>query len=94
VGRRIALSLNDEQRSRIYESLMKIPSVPVAVAPAPEVADALPGGVPLQELPAALIEEVPAVQEHRFVKLDDRILVVDPASRIVVAMIPRGELLP
>jgi hypothetical protein len=93
-GRRATLPLSDEQRSRIYESVMKIANAPVSVAPAPEVAEALPRGVPLQDLPAALIAEVAAVQGHRFVKLDDRILVVDPASRTVVAMIPRGELLP
>jgi hypothetical protein len=28
------------------------------------------------------------------VKFDDRIVVVDPASRLVVAMIPRYKLLP
>jgi hypothetical protein len=34
------------------------------------------------------------VQGHKFVKFDDRIVVVDPASRLVVAMIPRYRLLP
>jgi hypothetical protein len=33
------------------------------------------------------------VKHHKFVKFDDRILVVDPASRQVVAMIPRYKLL-
>jgi hypothetical protein len=34
------------------------------------------------------------VQGHKFVKFDDRILVVHPASRLIVAMIPRYKLLP
>jgi hypothetical protein len=34
------------------------------------------------------------VQGHKFVKFDDRIVVVDPASRLVVAMIPRYKLVP
>ena len=92
-GRGSALPLSDEQRSRIYESVMRIPDAPVAIAPAPELADALPGGVPLQDLPLAVTNEIPLVLGHKFVKLDDRILVVDPGSRLVVAMIPRYKLL-
>ena len=45
-------------------------------------------------LPAAVARDVPPVQGHKFVKFDDRIVVVDPASRLVVAMIPRYRLLP
>ena len=41
-----------------------------------------------------LREEIPLLDAQKFVKLNDRILVVDPASRVVVAMIPRYRLLP
>ena len=88
------LALSDEQRGRIYDSVMRMPDAPVAQAPPPAVADALPPGVPMQDLPAAVARDVPPVQGHKFVKFDDRIVVVDPASRLVVAMIPRYRLLP
>jgi hypothetical protein len=88
------LALSDEQRGRIYDNVMRIPDAPVAQAPPPAVADALPPGVPMQDLPAAVARDVPLVQGHKFVKFDDRIVVVDPASRLVVAMIPRYRLLP
>jgi hypothetical protein len=88
------LALSDEQRGRIYESVMRIPDAPVAHAAAPAVADALPAGVPMQDLPAGLTREIPLVDGHKFVKFDDRIVVVNPASRLVVAMIPRYKLLP
>lgn len=88
------LALSDEQRGRIYEGVMRIPDAPVASAPAPALADALPRGVPLQDLPASVTREIPLVRGHKFVKFDDRIVVVDPASRLVVAMIPRYKLLP
>ena len=88
------LALSDEQRGRIYDSVMRIADAPVAQVPAPAVADALPAGVPMQDLPAGVAREVPLVQGHKFVKFDDRIVVVDPASRLVVAMIPRYRLLP
>ena len=88
------LALSDEQRGRIYDSVMRIPDAPVAQAPAPALADALPGEVPMQDLPASVTREIPLVQGHKFVKFDDRIVVVNPASRLVVAMIPRYKLLP
>ena len=88
------LALSDEQRGRIYEDVMRIADAPVAQAPAPALADALPGGVAMQDLPASVTREIPLVRDHRFVKFDDRIVVVDPASRLVVAMIPRYKLLP
>jgi hypothetical protein len=88
------LALSDEQRGRIYEGVMRIADAPVAPAPAPALADALPSGVPLQDLPASVTREIPLVRGHKFVKFDDRIVVVDPASRLVVAMIPRYKLLP
>jgi len=95
-GRRAGaeLALSDEQRGRIYEGVMRIADAPVAAAPAPALADALPSGVAMQDLPASLTREIPLVRGHKFVKFDDRIVVVDPASRLVVAMIPRYKLLP
>jgi hypothetical protein len=89
-----ALRLSDEQRFRIYDGVMRIPDTPIADVPPPELADALPGGVAMHDLPAGVIRAVPLVNDHKFVKFDDRILVVDPASRLVVAMIPRYKLLP
>jgi len=88
------LALSDEQCGRIYDSVMRIADAPVAQALPPAVADALPPGVPMQDLPAAVARDVPPVRGHKFVKFDDRIVVVDPASRLVVAMIPRYRLLP
>jgi hypothetical protein len=59
-----------------------------------ELADALPSDERLQDLPASVTGEIPLLRAHKFVKLDDRILLIDPASRVVVAMIPRYKLLP
>ena len=75
------LALSDEQRGRIFDGVMLVPDAQVAHVPAPAVADPLP-------------REVPLVEGHQFAKFDDRILVVNSASRVVVAMIPRYKLLP
>ena len=84
----------DEQRGRIFDAVMRISDAPVTEMAAPKVADALPEEVPMQELPNDIIREIPLVHGHKFVKFDDRILVVSSASRLVIAMIPRYKLLP
>jgi hypothetical protein len=88
------LALSDEQRGRIFDGVMLVPEAQVAHLPAPAVADPLPRDVPLHDLPAGVTRDVPLVEGHQFAKFDDRILVVNAASRVVVAMIPRYRLLP
>jgi hypothetical protein len=88
------LALSDEQRGRIFEGVMRISDTPVVHEAAPAVAEAMPSGVRLEDLPAGVTREIPLVAGHKFVKFDDRIVVVEPASRVVVAMIPRYKLLP
>jgi hypothetical protein len=85
---------SDEERGRIFDGVMRISDAPVTEMVAPEVADSLPEEVPMQDLPSDIIREIPLVRGHKFVKFDDRILVVSSASRSVVAMIPRYKLLP
>ncbi len=86
-----ALSLEEE--SRIFAHVIRIPDVPVANVELPEPAAALPKSVPLQDLPVAATQEVPQVTGYKFVKLEDWILIVQPASRTVVAQMPRYKLM-
>jgi hypothetical protein len=83
------LPLTDEQRGHIFDGIMKLHDAPVADVPAPDDIAALPNSVPLQELPASVTREIPMVQGYKFVKLDDRILLVRPRDRSVVAEMPR-----
>jgi hypothetical protein len=88
------LAMSDEQRGHIFDSVMRMSDAPIAEEPAPDVADSLRAEVPMQDLPAGITQDIPKVQGYRFVKFDDRILIVNPSSRLVVAMIPRYRLLP
>ncbi len=83
------LPLTDEQRGHIFDGIMKLHDAPVAEVPEPEAATAVPGSVALQELPASVTRDIPMVQGYKFVKLDDRILLVSPVDRTVVAEMPR-----
>src|ERR1700730_7333900 len=79
------LALTDEQRGHIFDGIMNIYDAPVADVLAPAAATALPSSVALQELPASVTRDVPMVEGYKFVKLDDRILLVRPDDRLVVA---------
>jgi hypothetical protein len=71
---------SDEERGRIFDGVMRISDAPVTEMVAPEVADSLPEEVPMQDLPSDIIREIPLVRGHKFVKFDDRILVVSSAA--------------
>jgi hypothetical protein len=86
------LAISDEQREHIFEIVMRISDAPVAGGPTPEITDALPEQVSMQDLPSDVAQDIPLVQGYKFVKFDDRILIVHPSSRLVVAMIPRYKL--
>jgi hypothetical protein len=81
------------ERFHIYEGVMRTPDAPTVDEPSAEVAEALPGEVPLQDMPISVTRKLPQVRDLKFVKFDDRILVVNPTSRVVVAMIPRYKLI-
>jgi hypothetical protein len=84
---RTRLPLTDEQRGHIFDGIMKLRDAPIADVPG--VATELPSSVALQELPASVTREIPMVEGYKFVKLDDRILLVSPLDRAVVAEMPR-----
>jgi len=86
-----ALPLTDEQRGHIFDGIMKIRNAPEISMPAS--ATALPSSAALQDLPASVTSDVPMVAGYKFVKLDDRILLVSPADRSVVAVMPRYRLI-
>jgi hypothetical protein len=87
------IQLSDEQRGFIFLGVMNLPDAPEADVAA-EVTDVLPASVELQDMPAMVTRKVALVRGHKFVKLDDRILVVRSSDRVVVSEIPRYRLVP
>src|SRR5438067_2717863 len=86
--------LSDEQRALVFVGVMNLPDMPDVDAAAPDPAAALPGTIALHDLPPMAIRRIPVLRGHKFVKLDDRILVVRPADRVVVSQLPRYRLPP
>jgi len=82
------LPLSSEQKQHIYDSVMnsaQIPSVQIDATPA----TILPGTVELGALPSGVEEQIPAVRGYKYVKLQDKVLIVAPANRVVVGQITR-----
>jgi hypothetical protein len=87
------IDLSDDQRKMVFQSLDKdMPDAATAsgrsetpLAPGTE----LPDGISMHEFPPSVVTAVPAIRDYKYVKLNDRILVVAPANRIVVAEINR-----
>ncbi len=86
------LSLSDEQRGFIFLGVISLPDVPELAMRTPEPGVPLSQAVELQEIPAMVIRQIPEVDGYRFVKLEDRILLVSAETRHVETMIPRYKL--
>jgi len=82
------LPLNDEQKRQIYASVMGNTQTPAAQTTA-KPATILPFSVELSELPGGLQDQIPAVRGYKSVKLQDKVLLVIPETRIVVGEIDK-----
>jgi len=82
------LPLTDDQKRQIYDSVMNNTDVPVTQTVA-KPATILPGSVELSALPSDLEDQIPAVRGYKYVKLQDKVLLVSPANRVVVGEIER-----
>jgi hypothetical protein len=82
------LPLSDEQKRRIFDSVMSDTQVPVTPTDA-KPATILPGTVSLSALPAGTEDEIASVRGYKYVKAPDKVLLVSPANRVVVGEIER-----
>ena len=82
------LPLTDEQKHQIYTSVMNNSQIPTATISA-EPATILPGSVDLAALPDGMEQQIPAVRGYKAVKTRDKVLLVQPASRVVVGEIAK-----
>ena len=79
------LWLTDEQRAKIAETL-RAGSTPAASTNA-HLADPIPPTVELRDLPDGLKRDIPDLNKFKYVRTSDRVLLIDPPVRTVVAEI-------
>jgi hypothetical protein len=86
------LSLSDEQRGLIFVGIINLSNVPELAMRAPQPGVPLARTIELHEIPAMVTRRIPELGGYKFVKLEDRILLVSAETRQVETMIPRYKL--
>jgi hypothetical protein len=84
--------LSEEECAEVFDQVMRMQGIPVAEEEPPALAAAVPTSIDLQDLPTDVAGAIPRVQGYKFAKFDDRILLVHPHSRKVIAEMPRYKL--
>ena len=79
--------LTDEQKKLMAKSVAAAPRTAGANLANVHVADFLPTATPAQDFSLEVMSEIPAAKQYKFVKLDKRLLVVDPSIGTVVGEI-------
>ena len=78
-------NLSDEQRRAIYQALKDQPAGPAFNA---DVSAVLPATVELKAMPDEVVQRVPQTKDYQYAVAADRVLLVSPPTRIVVAVFP------
>jgi len=84
-----SININDQQRTRISQSVSHLNVQPLTnVNFSLSVGTAVPRDVRLQPLPADVVEIVPQYRGYDFVLVRDEIVIVEPSSYKIVAVLP------
>ena len=87
----VSANLNDNQRTRISESITRLNAKPVTnVNFSLSVGTVVPRDVHFQPLPADIVEIVPQYRGYNFVVVRDDIVIVEPSTYKIVDVLPRA----
>jgi hypothetical protein len=86
-----SVNINDQQRTRVAQSISRLNVQAVTnVNFSLTVGTAVPRDVRLQTLPADVVEVVPQFRGHSFFAVRDEIVIVEPSTSKIVAVLPRS----
>ena len=75
--------LTSNQEQMVSQGLASSPSQPAPTGAQPRVGDKLPDSMAAQQLPSNVTDQVPEAKQLLFVKLPDRIILIDPDTKLV-----------
>jgi hypothetical protein len=79
--------LTPAQRTSVYRTIVR-ERVAAPVAPLEvRVGERIPAGVELYALPQSVAVEVPTIQPYKYMVVNNRVVLVDPATNMVVSEI-------
>jgi hypothetical protein len=71
----------------VSQALATAPSQPAPVGVQPQVGGKLPDSMTAQALPSDVTDQVPEAKQLLFVKLPDRIVLIDPDTQVVTEIV-------
>jgi hypothetical protein len=80
-------ALTTNQQQAVSDGLSTSPSQKAPPGPQPEVGSKLPDSMTAQSLPNNVTDQVPQVKNLLFVKLPDRIVLIDPDTNRVTEIV-------
>jgi hypothetical protein len=86
-----SVNINDQQRTRISQSIAHLNVKPISnVNFSVSVGTVVPRDIRLSPLPAEVVEVVPQYRGYNFVVVRDEIVIVEPSSYKIVAVLPQS----
>lgn len=79
--------LTATQQLTVSQGLASSPSQPSPAGSQPQVGNKLPDSMTAQALPNNVTDQVPEAKNLLFVKLPDRIMLIDPDSKLVTEIV-------
>ena len=76
-------NLNPAQQQMVSNNLSSTPSQSAPSGAQPQVGDKVPDSMSAQSMPQNVADQVPEAKELLFVKLPDRILLIDPDTKLI-----------
>jgi hypothetical protein len=86
-----SITLDQQQQSRIAEVFTKQNIKPANVTFAINTGAAVPASVTLAAVPASVVQIAPQFRGYSYFATNDRIVIVEPTKKTVVAVIPNGS---
>jgi hypothetical protein len=80
-------NLTPTQERTVSQGLTASPSQAAPVGVQPQVGNMLPDSLAAQALPSDVSDRVPEAKQLLFVKLPDRIVLIDPETRLVTEIV-------
>jgi hypothetical protein len=81
------VDLTPTQERMVSQGLASSPSQPAPAGAQPQVGSKLPDSMTAQALPGNVTDQVPEAKQLFFVKLPDRIVLIDPDTKLVTEIV-------
>ena len=83
--------LTPTQQQSVSQGLANSPAQPAPTGAQPQVGDKVPDSMTAQSLPGDVTDQVPEVKKLLFVKLPDRIVLIDPDTKLVSEIVLNSD---